>query len=201
MLFKTPPQNSRQAGFTLLEIMLVLLLMGMISVGVMMTMPEHIISEEDISWQAQRFNTVLQFAEDEALISGIELGVFFEDNSYQFVFYDYPSKKWLAVISDQLPGKVELPESIQLEYLLSGSVWDEIVSNEQDDFIDNDYLVEIEGDSELPNLTPQVYIMSSGEVTPFELQFSERDGLTKAQSLTLSVSMSGKISFSELVSK
>lgn len=190
-------KSSLQNGFTLLEIMLVLLLMGMISAGVVMTLPNNLTSEENIHWQAQRFSTVLQFAEDEALISGMELGILFAKNSYQFVFYDYKSKKWLAVVSELFEAKVELPESMELEYTLSGSVWDEIVTDNQDDFIDDDYLVEIEGDDELISLIPQVYVMSSGEVTPFSVVFSESKESTKQQTISATVTMSGVITLSE----
>ncbi len=197
-MFKIPLKNHYQYGFTLLEIMLVLLLMGMISVGVVMTLPDNLTSEENVDWQAQRFSTLLQFAEDEALISGIELGLVFEKNGYQFAFYDYKSKKWLPVVSKQIEGLVELPESLKIEYVLSGSVWDEIVTDEQDDFIDDDYLVDIEGDDKILSLTPQVYVMSSGEVTPFSLEFSAGESSSEAQSITVSVSMNGAISLSEL---
>jgi general secretion pathway protein H len=196
-VFKTQLKNNNQDGFTLLEIMLVVLLMGMVSAGVVMTLPDSLTSEENIDWQAQRFSTVLQFAEDEALISGTELGIFFDKNSYQFVFYEYKSKKWLPVVSDFFEGHVELPESINLTYLLSGSVWGEIASN-GDDFIDQEYLVDIEGDDDIPSLIPQVYVMSSGEVTPFSLRFSDSTGSEKQQTLTVVVSMSGAVSFPEL---
>ena len=187
-----------QHGFTLLEIMLVLLLMAMVSVGVVMTLPNNLTSQEDLQWQAQRFRTLLQFAEDEALISGLELGVVFDKSSYQFAFYDYKTKKWLPVMSEQIQGKVELPETLKIEYFLSDSLWDEIDTEQQDKFIDEDELVSIAGEEKVISLRPQVYVMSSGEVTPFSVEFSAADERSDAQSVTVSVSMSGTISFSEL---
>lgn len=178
--------------------MLVLLLIGMVSVGVVMTLPDNLASEEDVQWQAQRFSTLLQFAEDEALISGRELGLVFEQSSYQFAFYDYQTKKWLPVVSEQIRNKVELPESLEIEYLLSGSLWDEIDTEEQDEFIDDDDLVSIEGEEKIVSLRPQVYVMSSGEVTPFSVTFSAVENRSAARTVTVSVSMSGTVSFSEL---
>ena len=141
MFKKQLTHKQRQHGFTLLEIMLVLLLMGMASVGVVMTLPDNLTSQEDVHWQAQRFRTLLQFAEDEALISGLELGLVFDKNSYQFAFYDYKTQKWLPAVNKQIQDKVELPESLEIEYVLSGSVWDEIDTEKQDEFIDDDDLV------------------------------------------------------------
>ena len=117
-MFKTFPKTHNQHGFTLLEIMLVLLLMGMMSVGVVMTLPNSLTSEEDVLWQAQRFSTLLQFAEDEALISGLEIGLVFNEkkDGYQFAFYDHSSEKWLAIESKQIQGQVTLPEIMAILY-------------------------------------------------------------------------------------
>jgi len=183
-----------QAGFTLLEIMLVLVLIGMASVGVMMAMPQHANENDNVDWQAQRFSTLLQFAEDEALISGKELALVFKDNTYRFASYDYESKKWLAMVSEQIGEIIELPESMTFEFTLLGSVWDEIETEDEDVFLDEEYLVQIDGDEdEIKSLSPQVFIMSSGEVTPFGVLFSDSGiGNNKRTSL-LEVSMSGGI--------
>ncbi|PKF61452.1 type II secretion system protein GspH [Psychromonas sp. psych-6C06] len=174
--------------------MLVLVLIGMASVGVMMAMPQHTNEKESVDWQAQRFSTLLQFAEDEALISGKELALVFKDNTYRFAAYDYETKKWLALESEQIGEIIEIPESMRFEYTLLGSVWDEIETQDDDVFIDEEYLVQIDGDEdEVKSLEPQVFIMSSGEVTPFRVMFVEADtGPDKRKSL-LEVSMSGAI--------
>lgn len=174
--------------------MLVLVLIGMASVGVIMTMPQHGNENENVDWQAQRFSTLLQFAEDEALISGKELALVFKDNSYRFAFYDYQNKKWLAMVSEQIGKIIEVPESLTFEYTLLGSVWDEIETEDGDVFLDEDYLVQIDGEEdELKSLSPQVFIMSSGEVTPFGVLFSDSGTGNDKRTSLLEVSMSGVI--------
>ena len=186
-----------QSGFTLLEIMLVLVLIGMASVGVMMAMPQHANERDNVDWQAQRFSTLLQFAEDEALISGKELALVFKDNTYRFAFYDYPSKKWLALVSEQIGKVIEIPESMSFEYTLIGSVWDEIDAEDEDVFLDEEYLVQIDDDEEVKSFSPQIYIMSSGEVTPFRVLFSEAGGTVDKRSSLLEVSMSGVVTITK----
>ena len=194
-MFKRLTRHHLQAGFTLLEIMLVLVVIGMASVGVMMAMPQHANESENVDWQAQRLSTLLQFAEDQALISGKELALVFEDNSYRFAFYDYESKKWLAMVSEQIGEVIEIPESLTLEHTLLGSVWDEIESEDEDVFLDDDYLVQIDDDDEeeVKSLSPQVFIMSSGEVTPFSVLFSDSATGNNKRSSLLEISMSGVI--------
>lgn len=178
-------------GFTLLEIMLVLLLMGMISVGVVMTLPNSVNNEGSQQWHAQRFSTLLQFAEDHALVTNSELGIEFEQQQYTFAIYDLKKKKWQPFEDSRINGPIELPEGIKAEYKLSGSVWDEIEQEADDPFLEKEYLVEIKGKKKQIKIEPQVYIMSSGEVTPFTYQFSENENST--QTSMVKVSMSGEI--------
>lgn len=196
-MYKKHLNHHRQLGFTLLEVMLVVLLIGMVSLTVVMTLPGKLTSEENVSWQAQRFATVLQFAEDEALISGNELALLIEKNSYQFAVYNYEKQQWHAASVGEIQGKIELPESINLEYSLSDSVWGEIENQEQDSFIEEQERVDID-EKKQESLNPQIYVMSSGEVSPFTLVFSDVENESEKQSVTVSVSMSGSISITEL---
>ena len=186
-------QLKNQHGFTLIEIMLVLFIMGMVSVSVLMTFPNNINSENNLQWQAQRFSSLLQFAEDEALISGMDLGLFFDENSYQFTFYDYKSKKWLPIVNKPLQDKIALPDAFNITYTLAGLPWDEIDTEEQDRFIDQDDLVNIEGDERTVILKPQVYIMASAQVTPFSVEFSAEENDSDQQPISISVGMSGTV--------
>ncbi|MFT5653952.1 MAG: general secretion pathway protein H [Psychromonas sp.] len=196
--YKKYLKNSQQPGFTLLEVMLVVLLIGLASLTVVMTFPNTLSSENNASWQAQRFATLLQWAEDEALISGNELGLVIEKNSYQFAIYDYSKQRWLASRVGEIEGKVELPELVSLEYSLSDSAWGEINNSDQDSFIEESERVDIEGDNKLKTLNPLIYVMSSGEVSPFSLVFSKADTDPEKQSTTVSVSTNGAISLVEL---
>jgi len=185
-----------QSGFTLLEIMLVIVVMGMISVAVVMTLPSNLIAGDSVRWQAQRFSSILQFAEDEALISGNELGIEFTNNSYQFAVYDHQTKKWLAVNDIEMQDKIVLPETINIEYNLSNSAWEELSSDKSDRFID-DQDRGATGAEEPQSLNPQVYVMSSGEVSPFSLIFSNADSDSATSSITVAVGMNGMIDISE----
>ena len=186
-------QRKLQQGFTLLELMLVFLLMAMVSVGVMMTLPSASNSQEGVQWQVQRFSTLVQFAQDEALISGLQLGVVFTEKSYQFVFYDYESKYWQPIENKQIQNKVELPDTLSLEYSLSGIEWDELDTEDQDTFLTDEYLVNIEGQERQVDLKPQVYLMSSGEVTPFTVTLSVSDSDSNVRAIAITVSSTGNI--------
>jgi len=181
-------------GFTLLEVMLVLVLMGMISVGVVMTLPSSVGLDKDSQWHAQRFRSLLQLAQDHALISNNELGIEFGEQEYRFAFYDLKSKKWKKwkpLSNARMNDYVKIPQSISSEYSLVGSVWDEIEQEDDDPFSEKEYLVEIEGQEAEVDINPQVFIMSSGEVTPFSYQFYSTEN--QKNRVTVTVSMSGQV--------
>jgi len=182
-------------GFTLLEIMLVLVLLGMISVGVVMTLPSSVGLDKDPDWHAQRFSSLLQFVQDSALISNREMGIEFGEQEYTFAVYDFKEKKWLPLVDNRITGKVELPPTIRGEYLLSGSVWGEIGQQDVSSFIDDEDRIQISGEEEEIKINPQVFIMSSGEVTPFSYQFSYEEDQNK-NPILVNVSMSGQIDIS-----
>lgn len=181
-------------GFTLLEVMLVLLLLGMISVGVVMTLPSSGSTTEGTDWHAQRFSTLLQLAQDQALILNTEFGIQFNEQGYTFTSYDAINKQWIPIIDDRIHGDVTFPDDMLAEYDLSGSVWGELeaVQNSatDDSFLSDSDRVRI-GEEEQSALQPVVYIMSSGEMTPFSYTFFNTGD--NSHDVTVKVSMTGVI--------
>ncbi|MEH6454138.1 MAG: type II secretion system minor pseudopilin GspH [Psychromonas sp.] len=190
------PLKQSQSGFTLLEIMLVIVVLGMVSVAVVMTLPNNLIAGDSAKWQAERFTSILQFAEDEALISGNEIGIEFTENGYQFAIYDRQNKRWMPIDVAEMQQRIELPETIAMEYNLANSVWEELTTNNNGRFIDDSSRVVI-GEEAQQTLNPQVYVMSSGEVSPFSLIFSNSDSDSSDNSFTVEVSMNGEIEMSQ----
>jgi len=179
----------KTAGFTLLEIMLVLVLMGMISVGVVMTLPSSGSTTKGSEWYAQRFSRLLQLAEDQALILNAELGIEFNEHSFTFVIYDYKSKKWLPLVNDRINGNVVIPETITAQYNLDDNVWGELETLQNSN--NNSTLFDQESSFQANDFYPHVFIMSSGEVTPFNYQFTNNDD--QQSTVIVKVAMTGDI--------
>ncbi len=175
MRLKLARNCKSQQGFTLLEIMLVVMLMAVISAGVVMTLPSDS-GYRALKDEAQRFSAILQTANDEALMSGHELGIVIDKQSYEFVVYEFKSKKWIPVPTPNFKTKMEL-EQIELVLSLSGFAWDKR-EEEENPFEEEDSFSE--QDDEEKQIIPQIFVMSSGEVTPFKLRFSSLDKDNKA---------------------
>ncbi len=182
-------KRNHQQGFTLVEVMLTIVLIGITATIVVMTLPVNKNKATDPDWQAVSFIALLQLAEDQALISGNEYGIVLKEGSYQFTKYNYRKKKWLPIITGGLSRKRTLSADIRLTKTLKGSVWDK-VDPVDETFIKDDDLVKIKDDKKIKSLKPQVFVMSSGELTPFTVEFSNYK--TKKSSF-LSVEMNGDI--------
>lgn len=144
----------RNAGFTLIEVLVVLLIISIMSGIVIANMPSFTDSGE-FDREARRLGVILDMAREEAMVRTNEFGFKPEENSYRFYVYDDLARQWQPV--DDRPFDVhELPEDMELSLKVEG-----------DDF-------------ELSEAkAPPVLILSSGEITPFELTIRSGRGSSR----------------------
>ncbi len=171
----------QQYGFTLLEIMLVILLMGVVVTGVVITVSSAG-ADSHLEKEAKRFVGILELAEEEALLRSQEMGVIITDRQYQFVRLD-DDNRWQPLSDSKFFSQVTMPDEITLSLELAGLTSDNSLLGDQklfenDDglFEDNGGLFEDKDEKQQRKLTPELYIFSSGEVTDFELTMNYYDG-------------------------
>jgi len=151
----------RLAGFTLLELMVVLVLIGIIFSFAVLSMGGDSISEL-MSKETRRMAALLELAADEAVLRGEEIAINFTDDGYEFLVLQ-DDGSWQSPDEDGLLKAYKLPTDIELRLDVEGEP-PELkpvagASREADDE---------QGDD---GPEPQVYILSSGEVTPFTATF------------------------------
>ncbi|WP_098416817.1 GspH/FimT family pseudopilin [Vibrio sp. ES.051] len=155
-------------GFTLIEILLVLVLLSLTAVAVITTLPT---SQKDLSKQhAQSFFQRLQLLNEEAVLSGKDFGVRVDEAKSTYVLLSLSADGWQPLELNQIPSKTKLEDDITLQLELGGGAWD------NDDrlfkpgsLFDEDMFVEEDEEKQIK--PPQVFIFSSAEVTPFTLSF------------------------------
>lgn len=161
-------------GFTLLEVMLVLLIMGLVTGAVLFSYTGE--SAQDLlKKQTQRLQIVFNMASDYAVLNQRQLGLRVEDgnNSYSFMYLD-EEQEWQNLEFDNTFAEHKLPELFSLELFLtdlpwqteenffSSGVFDEELSVSNDE-------VDIGNEEEKKLDPPQIFIFSSGEITSFSI--------------------------------
>jgi general secretion pathway protein H len=153
--------RQRQAGFTLLEVLLVAMLMGLIATAVTLSMGGAK-GDRELDKQARRFMATLQQAQEYSVMDGRLVGLRVEDNGWQFMTRAPKDRKWRALTDDKILGQVTLPEEMTLAITLEGFSWR----------TDSDEKTERSRDEQ--ERTPQVLIFPGGELTPFVLALSQQ---------------------------
>ncbi|MFQ5469880.1 MAG: type II secretion system minor pseudopilin GspH [Gammaproteobacteria bacterium] len=145
---KNYPVRSR--GFTLIEILVVVFIIGIaLGLVVMSINPNRSTLLEE---EAKRIATLVSLLAEESIIQSREMAIEFANDGYKFLVLD--EQTWKEV-EDDLYRARELPDTMTLEVFFEGNNFD---------FLEIDY----EGN-------PRAYILSSGEMTPFEVVLNDDD--------------------------
>lgn len=169
--------RSAERGFTLLEVMLVLLLMGL-TAGYVVFNALSTNPSEQLEREVHRLQVVLDMASDFAVLNQQQLGVFFdeENRSYTFMILDNEDN-WQFIEDNPVYEPITLTEPFTFKLTLDDLPWqsqDRLFERELFDstLSVNDKDIQIgEDEEEEPPPPPQILILSSGEITPFSLVF------------------------------
>jgi general secretion pathway protein H len=152
-----------QHGFTLLEILVVIVI-----IGVMVSMATLSIGllggDRQSEEEARRVWAVIRQAREEAELQAIDLAVFVGATDYEFLRFDTRRNQWQPIVDDKLYAPRTLPEGLRFRLWMEGR---EIVLKPG--------LPDRSKKDESEKWPPQLTVLSSGDVVPFELQI-ERDG-------------------------
>ncbi|NCY24782.1 MAG: type II secretion system protein GspH, partial [Alphaproteobacteria bacterium] len=83
-----------KAGFTLLEMLVVLVLIGVLTGVAVLSLPGD--PQRQARQEAERLQQAMQMAADTAVFEGNELGAYFTQQGYGFLRYDYRARQWRA---------------------------------------------------------------------------------------------------------
>jgi len=147
---------ARSSGFSLLELLVVVAIIA-VFVGAAVLSLSVAGNDPATEQQAARLKGVLDLVREEALMQNRDFGVVFTASAYRFYTYDYGVQAWVEPADDRLLAEHALEESLELGLWVEDR---EIVL--EDDLDPND----------LEDPQPQVMILSSGEMTPFEARVS-----------------------------
>lgn len=163
------PKNK---GFTLIEVLLVVALIAIMASTVVFSLPDN--NRDEAEQQAKSLWLRLQLLNEEAMLSGRDYGLRIDSTKNRYFLQQLESEGWQPLQLDRLPYETELVKPLKFEFNLGGSAWqDQDRLFNPTSLFDEEMFADLEEEKELPE--PQVFVMSSGEVTPFSIAIYPED--------------------------
>ena len=170
VIIPTNNYHRQQTGFTLIELMLVALLMGLVAATVMFTVDSSQ-PQKNLKRQAMKMAALTEIALDQATMTGRDFGMVIGLNEYRFV--ELVEQRWQPLEDDILVDQ-ELKQA-ELLMTVDGFAW----APDKIDFSSSTFYSERETDYDKDEKEkkhiPQVLLLSSGELTPFKIEFKLND--------------------------
>lgn len=135
----------RSAGFTLIELLVVIVIMGVIIGSVSLTLFDS--EEETLEQETHRLLAVIEFAQQQATLDNRQLALGFSDSGYGFLQLQRDGE-WSPYEGEPVLGEHAFPEALQADLYLDG--------------------IRVTLDA-VDKREPQIFILSSGEMQPFEV--------------------------------
>jgi general secretion pathway protein H len=180
-------KTTKVKGFTLLEVLVVIALIGLI-VSVVQFNFSGKKPEDTLKESSYKFAELFESAANYGLLNNIELGLYINKNSYQFLGYD--GVKWSEILQQDWLAAQELPEGVTFKLSLNDLPIEEpllfdsaVFKTKEEEFLSFDTIKEENAKKE-PLIFPQVYILSGGDITPFSLTFQFTDAVSHYDDLS-----------------
>ena len=164
--------GAKQYGFSLIEILVVLVIIAFATKMVVYSLDGG--AEEELDKQASRLHTTINAASEFAVLNQVELGLLVDQNTLEFLVFD--GEKWTSFKWEELFKPIEFDQQFKVtlnledlpwaqDNLLEQSNWRELMSGDNEDSL-----------LELKKLkVPQVLLLSSADVSAFQLMLELKD--------------------------
>jgi len=169
-------------AFTLIELLVVIVIIAIVSAVALLSL--GILGDDrNLQREVRRLSSLIELANDEAMIQGRDYGLEIMESGYRFVEYDPFLDRWYEMIGDNLLRPRQVEEGMEFELfiedrrVLLDTEAAETEQEEDDRNLIDDYI-------------PHILIMSSGDVSPFELRLLRPNDRA---ALTLTMSLAGEL--------
>ena len=153
-------------GFTLLELMVVVFIIGLITAAAVITFGGDR-RDTELDKEAERINALLGYVREQAELQTRDYGVRINDHTYSFVVFDVMQNEWRTNDEDDALREREFPEGLQPSVVLEGRpIVLDVKKKAVEDF------------------TPQLMIFANGDLSSFEITLQREGGGDKARIYT-----------------
>jgi general secretion pathway protein H len=166
-------QLSHSRGFTLVEILVVVVIIAVITAGAVIAV-SALGQDRELETETERLVTLLNYAKEQAELQTREFGLEVTDHSYNFLAFDPRRGMWDDIQEDDVLRLRELPSGLEVGLVIEGVPV--VVSRPKPK--DKSKLK----DEDLAKRRPDLMIFSNGDLTSFELSLT-REGTDRTATL------------------
>ncbi|WP_249348611.1 prepilin-type N-terminal cleavage/methylation domain-containing protein [Pseudoalteromonas citrea] len=159
----------RQPGFSLIEILVVLTIIAFATKLVTYNLDGNM--EEALEKKALRTHGVINLASEFAVLNQVELGFHLDKKTLEFLVFD--GDKWVTFDGEDLYKPIKFEDDYKVNLTIEGLDW------AQDNLLEQSNWRELMGTGDEASLlelkklkVPQVLLLSSGEVSAFQLSLT-----------------------------
>lgn len=159
----------KDRGFTLIEMMVVLLVIGILVSTIVISVKTDDL-EEHMEIEMQRLQALITLAREEAILQGYDMALALKEDKYLFQWYDTQEQKWLPVDDGQVFRERAILPGTEMVLVIEDLPQEKTTSRPGLSLNDDDKESEEQEDD-----IQRVVIFPSGEVFPFELILRKED--------------------------
>ncbi|MHB8814527.1 MAG: prepilin-type N-terminal cleavage/methylation domain-containing protein [Steroidobacteraceae bacterium] len=108
---------SRSAGFTLLEILVVVMIIGIVTAGMLLSM-SFAGKDTALETESKRLLSLMNYAREQAELQTRDYGIYFGQHGYVFVVYDVRTGAWRTVDEDDALRERTLPSGLDFKLIV-----------------------------------------------------------------------------------
>ena len=154
----------RARGFSLIEIMVVVFIIGLISAAVVIKIADNS-RDTALDQEAERLDALFDYVREQAELQTRDFGFRANDRGYSFVVFDVLANQWRPVEEDDALRDRQLPEGLEAHMVVEGR---SIVLDRQK--------------KDLKDFQPQIMIFANGDLSSFEISL-QREGVEQSARL------------------
>ena len=185
-------RRSAAHGFTLIEMMVVVLIIGLMAAGIVLSVGVTG-RDTELERESERAFQLIKYAREKAELQTREFGLYCGDHDYQFVTFDPRKQIWRPVDEDDALRARELPDGLKLRLIVEGR---QVVLKAPDDKEKQKKKTKEEEEKELRAFQPHIMIFSNGDLTSFALTLEREDPV---RSVTINSTDKGAIEAGKLI--